>query len=481
MRYLGEGDIGKERLVEEINKEHPSVFGSKSDDEYYQFLVKDALNNMNKRMSWRSFFTKKSSEPIYNILGDKAKEFYKAFDAIRKGKISLIAAGDRYKHPFIVYIDESNYVAGVASKNSLFIGYGLLEAWAADPRVYPLEDRGYKAFYILFPAAIAYLLTLFIGLDRSYARRVQRLFDPDNILSKNLEENVMLTSKGTWAGSPLMQDKAEIALRGYLNAWFEFMEDSSWLEVHHTLRDTKIVEKEQSFLDTATTEISETTRGIVLDDAVKSIFSAETMEQRERERREKQMDWILLRITLGILYPREKAYLKRLWNSKKRIMSWRELEETYYEEIWDLMREHLSDEDVAKIMDEKEQKSLGKWHFVFETRKSARPREKVVTLERMSIDQLMERKNRLLEMLQWEDQGLPPDAPWNDIVARFRKIMIRYHPDRTSITKIDPEVAKEVSTKAISVFRELEIIHDLEPEIFGIATLPEDYIKEKER
>ncbi|GIU72333.1 MAG: hypothetical protein KatS3mg003_1812 [Candidatus Nitrosocaldaceae archaeon] len=479
MRYLGEGDIDKNQIVEEISKDNLITFGSKSDDEYYQFLIRDALEVMNKRMHWRSFFAKKSSDPIYNILGDKAKDFYKTFDDLRKGKINVVAAGDRYKHPFIVYIDESNYVAGVAAKRSLYIGYGLLEAWAADPRMYPVDGQGYKAFYILFQAAIAYLLTLFIGFDRTYARRVQKVFDNDDILSKNLLECVTLTKKGTWPGSPQIQRRAMIALRGYLNAWFEFMEDSSWLEIHHTLRDTKIVEKEQSFLDTATTEISETARGIVLDDAVKSIFSAEAMEERERQRREKQMDWTLLRIALGILYPREKAYLKQLWNKKKRIMSWRELEETYYEEIWDLMRRHLAGEDVEKIMDEKEQKSLGKWHFVFETRKSERPREKVLTLEKMSIEQLMERKNRLLEMLQWEGEGLPPDAPWKDVVARFRKIMIRYHPDRVEVTKIDPEEAREVTSRAISIFRELEIIHDLEPGIFGLATLPEDYIEER--
>ncbi len=476
MRYLGEGDIDRDRIIEEISKNNKIIFGSKN-DEYYQLLIKDSINIMEQRMGRKTFF-KKKEDILADILESKVREFYKAFDDLRRGKIDIVVAGDRYEQPFILYMDEQNYVAGIAAKHSLYIGHGLLEAWSADPRIYILDGIGYKAFHAIFQASIAYLLTLFIGLDRSYARRVKAVFDKDGILEKNLEECVKLVSKDRWFSSEYIQRKARIALRGYLNAWFDFLEDSSWLEIHHTLRDTKIVEKEQSFLDTATTEINESARDIILDDIVKSIFSAEEMERRERERREKQSDWISLRIALGILYAREKEYLKSLWERKKRRMSWKELQETYYEEIWDMIRNHLAEKDVAKIMDEKELKTLGKWHFIFETKKSERSREKVVMIEHMNIEQLVERKNRLLEMLQWEGQGLPPDASWKDVMTRFRKIMIKYHPDRIEITKIDREIATEITSRSINIFRELEIMHDIHPEIFGIATLPEGYIKD---
>ncbi|MEM4237392.1 MAG: hypothetical protein QW050_00205 [Candidatus Nitrosocaldaceae archaeon] len=310
-------------------------------------------------------------------------------------------------------------------------------------------------------------------MNRSLAMNVMNVFD-DGLYSKNIDESIRVTENDRWYGAEAIQRRARIALRGYLNAWFQFMEDASWLEIHHTLSETKIVEKEQSFLDTATTEISETARGIVLEDAIKSIFSAEEMERREKERREKEMDWILLRIALGILYRREKEYLQELWNKKKRLIPWKEVYMTYYEEIWDLIRKHLSNDDVEKIMNEKESKTLGKWHFVFESKKSERAKEKVVTLERMSIEQLMERKNMLLDMLRWEGEGLPKDAKWNDVTSRFRKIMIRYHPDRIEITKIDENTARDVTSNAINVFRELEIIHDLKPEIFGLAAIQED-------
>jgi hypothetical protein len=477
MRYLGEGDISKERIIEDISKNNLIIYGSKNDD-YYKPIIKEALELMNKRMSWRTTFYNRSKDPLVNILKDKVKAFYDTFDNLRRSKIDIYLAGDRYNNPFIIYIDKYNYVAGVPSKSSLFIGHGLFEAWYADPRVYLIDGRGYKAFYTLFQSSIAYLIALFIGLDRSSAKEVQMIFDKDKILDKNLQEAVMLIENDRYPISSNIQRKASIALRGYLNAWFEFMKDSSWLEIHHTLIDSKVVEKEQTFLDTATTEISETSRGIILDTSI-NIFSADEMERRDRERKEKEMDWTLLRIALGILYKREKEYLEKLWNKKKRRMAWRELQETYYEEIWDMIRMHLSGENIELIMDNKELRDLGKWHFIFDSKRSERSREKVVTLEKMGIEQLFERKNILLNMLEYEGVGLPPDAQWNDVINRFRKIMIRYHPDRVEITKIDIDLAREVTSKAINIFRELEIIHDLKPEIFGIAKLPEDYIKEK--
>lgn len=471
MYYLGEGDIEKDRIVEEISKSNNIIYGSKSDYEY-NLLIKESLNIMNERMRWRSLFSK-DQDPLKKILGNNLKGFYNAFDALRKGKIDIVLAGNRYSHPFIVYIDKANYVVGVSAKRSLYIGYGLMEAWYADPRIYVIDSQGYKAFHKMFHAVIAYLLTLFIGLNRSLAMNVMNVFD-DGSYSKNIDEAIRVTENDRWYGAEVIQRRARIALRGYLNAWFQFMEDASWLEIHHTLSETRIVEKEQSFLDTATTEISETARGIVLEDAIKSIFSAEEMERREKERREKEMDWILLRLALGILYRREKEYLQELWNKKKRLIPWKEVYMTYYEEIWDLIRKHLSNDDVEKIMNEKESKTLGKWHFVFESKKSERAKEKVVTLERMSIEQLMERKNMLLDMLRWEGEGLPKDAKWNDVTTRFRKIMIRYHPDRIEITRIDENTARDVTSNAINVFRELEIIHDLKPEIFGLAAIQED-------
>jgi hypothetical protein len=42
------------------------------------------------------------------------------------------------------------------------------------------------------------------------------------------------------------------------------------------------------------------------------------------------------------------------------------------------------------------------------------------------------------------------------------------------ITGIDLREAQQVSTQAIQDFRELEIIHDLQPTIFGMATLRHD-------
>ncbi|MEM3916471.1 MAG: hypothetical protein QW572_05540 [Candidatus Nitrosocaldus sp.] len=488
MLYLGEGSVMAEEVTSSMRNargkvEYMLVWGkdkdSLQDDSFYEY-IHSALEHMREVMEWRSSMGmlgigsslfKRVSDPIADILGGKSKEFYKTFDDLSKGRIRLICTGDRYASPFILFNDPSSYVAALANPNSneIFYGYGLMEAWRADPRIHDLNGKGIDAFTLLFSSSIAFMLTLYINAGLAKAREVSRIFDPNDALTSNLREWAEYTSKGIWPGSHENQRKAMIALRGYLNAWFDFLKDSSWLEIHHTLHHGRVIERDQSFLDTATTEISETSRAIILDSV--SMFSAEEMERRDRLRREKQLEWTLLRIALGILYPREKARIREVWEREKRKVSWRYLEDTYYEEIWDLIRLHLSGEDISASIEEKDARTLGRWHFIF-NKKAERPREKVVELESMEIERIFERKNRLLAMLTWEGVGLPADARWHDVVARFRKIMIKYHPDRVEVTGVSPEEAHRVTKIAIDIFRELEIIHDLHPEIFGLATLP---------
>ncbi len=482
--YIGEGDISQAEIEEAVRRsETATIWGSNSSrytvqDYSFKEIIRSTLEAIGKKMKWRQKFAfRKKSDPIEAILGEHAEDFYRAFDDLGKGKISIIACGQRTENPFLLYTDETSYVAGVsnASQQTLFYGYGLLETWRADPRVHLFHGEGISAFQLLFSASLAYLLALYIGAGLSTAKEVQKIFDPESRLQSNLAELTELTKKKAWLGSWEIQQKAAIALRGYLSAWFDFMEKSSWLEIHHTLHDTKVVEKEQSFLDTATTEISETAREIILDQMVGGMFSAEEMERREMERRGKQMQWTMFRIALGILYPREKAIIRSQWEKSKRRLTWKELEETYYEEIWDLMRVHLSGQDLEKKILEKDKATLGRWHFIFELKKSERPREKVRTLESMTLAELLKRKNKLLSLLTWEGQGLPAGTSWNDVVTRFRKIIIKYHPDRAEITGIDPDEAQRVSTEAIQNFRELEIIHDLQPELFGMESSPADH------
>jgi hypothetical protein len=480
--YLGEGDIQQESIREAIGSSKTALWGPSnkhfaSEDDSFKEAIQSTLEVLTKKMSWRRRFTvKKKFDPVAAILGDRSKDFYGSFDDLCKGRISIGVAGPRDEYPFMLFVDENNFVAGMSerSQETLWYGYGLLETWRADPRVHFLDGKGISAFKMFLGTSLVYLLVLYIGLGLTAARKVQKILDPEDILQNNLGELVTLTKKRAWPGSEEIQRKAAIALRGYLNAWFDFMEKSSWLEIHHTLHDTKVLEKEQSFLDTATTEISETARGIVLEQMIGEMFSGEAMERREKERREKQMEWTMLRIALGILYPRKKNVLKTHWNMSKRQLTWKELEETYYEEIWDLMRSHLAGQDLEQKILEKDRGGLGRWHFIFELKRSERPREKVKTLERMGLDELLERKNVLLSMLKWEEKGLPPDAVWDDAITRFRKIIIRYHPDRVEITGINMQEAQQVSTDAIQNFRELEIIHDLQPTIFGMATLQHD-------
>ena len=488
LSYLGEGDISQENIGEAIGRTETAAVWGQSDrrlaqeDRSFEDAIRSALETLGKKMEWRKRFTfHKKFDPVEDILGGRAKDFYRSFDDLCNGKISIAVSGQRSENPFLLFVDETSFVAGMSntSQGTLWYGYGILETWRADPRVHFLDEKGISAFQMLFSASLAHLLTLYIGMGLPTAREVQKVFDPEGILQSNLAELAGLTKKRAWPGSQEIQRKAAIALRGYLNAWFDFMAKSSWLEIHHTLHDTRVLEKEQSFLDTATTEISETARGIIPDQMVSEMFSAEEMERRERERREKQMEWTMLRIALGILYPREKAILKTLWEKSKRRLTWKELEETYYEDVWDLMRSHLAGQDLEPKIVEKDKGGLGRWHFIFELKRSERQREKVKTLERMNLAELLERKSLLLSLLKWEEQGLPPDAPWEDAVARFRKIIIRYHPDRAEITGIDPNEAQQVSTQAIQNFRELEIIHDLQPEIFGIKSLPADFAAHK--
>ncbi len=490
MFYLGEGDIPREKLERAIQDRAAALAwgrGSKyaeSEDHTFGEVIRAALETMNVRMGWRGRFSlRKKHGPVEAVLGNKAKDFYGCFDDVRKGRVSIVLAGPRLEHPFVLFADEQNYVVGAsdASRDTIVYGYGMMEAWRADPRVHFFRGSGVDAFGMLFGSSLAYLITLYIGAGLPAAKEVQRVFDPEGVLQKSLEEMVKLSRKQVWQGSPGVQRKAAIALRGYMNAWFDFMEKSSWLEIHHTLIDTKVAEREQSFLDTATTEISETARGIILEELVKETFGAEEMERRERERREKQMDWTMFRIALGILYPREKEVVRSVWEKNRRRMTWKQLEETYYEEIWDLMRVHLSGQELEQKIAEKDRATLGRWHFIFELKKSERAREKMKTLEAMSLEEVFGRKNKMLSLLSWEGQGLPPDTRWDDAVRRFRKIMIRYHPDRAEITGVEPDEARKVSTEAIQNFRELEIIHDMYPDIFGIATLPADYFAESKQ
>ncbi len=476
MIYLGEG-----ALEYNPSNDYTLIWGrlrsnnaSIKIDYSFNEYISNALSYMKANMQRRSIFNS-NKDPLEGILGNKAKEFYHAFDDLCKGKIALLAAGDRYANPFILFKSREEYIAAYANADKILYGYGLLEAWRADPRIYEVNSKGVNAFNLLFTASIAYMLTLYIDAGLTKAREVCRLFDREGILNKNLNEWADYTSKGLWVGSYENQKRAMIALRGYLNAWFDFLKDASWLEIHHTLHHGKVIEKDNSFLDTATTEINETSKAIILADT--SIFSAEELERRDMIRREKQMEWTMLRIALGILYPREKAIIRQIWDREKRKVSWRYLEETYYEEIWDLIRLHLSNEDLDRWIREKSEKTLGKWHFIFH-KKAEVKKEKVKDIQNMEVRQVFERKNRLLEMLRWEGVGLPADANWDDIVSRFRKIMIKYHPDRVEVTGISAEEADRITKQAIDVFRELEVIHDTYPEIFGLAVLPEDLEQE---
>ncbi|MEM3106158.1 MAG: hypothetical protein QXY14_04625, partial [Candidatus Nitrosocaldus sp.] len=352
MLYLGEGSVMAEEVTSSMRNargkvEYMLVWGkdkdSLQDDSFYEY-IHSALEHMRDVMEWRSSMGmlgigsslfKRVSDPIADILGGKSKEFYKAFDDLAKGRIRLVCTGDRYASPFILFNDPTSYVAALAnpSSNEIFYGYGLMEAWRADPRIHDLNGKGVDAFTLLFSSSIVFMLTLYINAGLAKAREVRRIFDPNDALTSNLREWAEYTSKGIWPGSHENQRKAMIALRGYLNAWFDFLKDSSWLEIHHTLHHGKVIERDQSFLDTATTEISETSRAIILDSV--SMFSAEEMERRDRLRREKQLEWTLLRIALGILYPREKARIREVWERERRKVKWRYLEDTYYEEIWD--------------------------------------------------------------------------------------------------------------------------------------------------
>jgi hypothetical protein len=310
------------------------------------------------------------------------------------------------------------------------------------------------------------LITQYIGAGLSASRKVQGVFDREGFLNARLCELVQQTEDSSWPGSKEAQRRAAIALRGYLNAWFDFMAKSGWLEIHHTLQDSKVSEREQSFLDTATTEISETAREIIIDASLEEGFDLEERERRERERREKQMQWTMMRIALGILYPREKEILRIHWDSKKRGMTWKQVEQTYYEDIWDLIRLHLAGADIDLQMDDKDKRTLGKMHFIFELKRSERPKVKVRTLEKFSLEELIARKDYLFARLQWEGRAIPTDSSWRDVVARFRKLMIRYHPDRVEITGLELIEAQKKSSEIIQDFRELEIIRDLHPELF---------------
>lgn len=474
LSYLGEGDLAWEKIEESITAyERVVVWGHSNDqslkeDSSFQELIQIALEGLNSAMEWRKRFFSKGSDPIKAVLGDRTNDFYRAFDDLRKKKIAIIAGGPRIKHPFLFFIDEMNFVGAIADPNTqtLYYGYGLLETWRTDPRIHEFDGKGVATFQALFRISILYLITQYIGMGLTAARQVQKIFDLEGILDKNLNELVQQTEDNKWHGTEEAQRKAAIALRGYLSAWFDFMAKSGWLEIHHTLQDSRVSEKEQSFLDTATTEISETSREIIVDYAEEEKFDAAERERRERQRREKQMEWTMMRIALGILYPREKEILRTHWEKQRRGLTWKKLEETYYEEIWDLIRLHLAGANMDIQIEEKDKHTLGKMHFIFELKQSERPREKVRTLEQFSIEELMARKEYLLSKLQWEGRGLPSDAPWRDIVSRFRKLVIRYHPDRIEITGIDPEEARNVSSQVIQDFRELEIIHDLHPEIF---------------
>ncbi len=475
MLYLGEGEFDERHYM---NRPITVVWG-KADgnrNDTFKEYISNALEFMRYIVPRKGIFNSHDSR-LDDILGKRSKDFYNALDALQKGKISITVAGDRYSSPFIVFKGSREYIAAYVNPktNELVYGYGLLEAWRADPRIYDVSGKGVNAFYILFTASVAYLLTLYINAGVSKAREVTSIIDREGILHKNINEWAEYTSKGLWVGSHEMQRKAMIALRGYLNAWFDFLDSSSWLEIHHTLHHGKTIEKDNSFLDTATTEINETSKAIIL--ANTNIFSAEELERRDILRREKQMEWTLLRIALGILYPREKAIVREVWSREKRKVDWNYLEETYYEEIWDMIRRYLNNEDLEACIREKSEKTLGRWHFIFNKKAKVRE-EKVKELSSMELRQIFDRKNRLLEMLSWEGVGLPPDANWNDVVARFRKIMIKYHPDRAEITGINMEEAQRVTQTAIDLFRELEIIHDMYPEIFGLAVLPEELEQE---
>ncbi|MEM2760376.1 MAG: hypothetical protein QXU32_11585 [Nitrososphaerales archaeon] len=473
--YLGEGDLPSEKIRESIaSYEQAVVWGHAADqsikeDYSFQEIIHAALEGLNSTMEWRKRLGfGKRPDPIRQVIGDHTNHFYSVFDDLRKKRIAIIVAGPRKRHPFLFFIDEMNFVAakGEPSTKAIYYGYGLLETWRADPRIHMFDGKGVSAFQALFRVSIVGLITQYIGMGLAASRKVQKIFDPEDILHKNINELVQQTEDNTWPGTEEAQRKAAIALRGYLNAWFDFMAKSGWLEIHHTLQDSRVSEKEQSFLDTATTEISETAREIIVDYEEEAKFDAAERERRERERREKQMQWTMMRIALGILYPREKDVLRTHWEKQKRGMNWKQLEETYYEEIWDLIRLHLSGEDIDAKIDDKDKRSLGKMHFIFELKRSERPREKVRTLEQLSIEELVTKKEYLLSRLQWEGRGLPSNASWRDIVARFRKLIIRYHPDRVEITGIEPEEARTISSQVIQDFRELEIIHDLHPELF---------------
>ncbi len=473
--YLGEGDITQEKIKNSILiHESVSIWGCSSDssiskDSSFHELIRTALEGLNSVMEWRKRFTfNKKDDPIMTILGDRVNDFYRVFDDLRKEKISIILSGSRTDNPFLFFIDKMNFVVAIVDpdKQAFFYGCGLLETWRADPRILQFDGKGASSFHTLFRISIINLIIQYIGMGSITSRKVQELFDPEGLLNANISNLVQQTEDNIWPGTEEAQRKAAIALRGYLSAWFDFIAKSGWLEIHHTLQDSKVAEKEQSFLDIATTEISETSREIVVDYTEEEVFDVIERERRNRERREKQMEWTMMRIALGILYLKEKNILHTYWEKKKRGLTWKQLEETYYEEIWDLIRLHLIGADIDVKIEEKTKHTLGKIHFIFELKHSERSKEKVRTLEQFSIGALIVRKEHLLYRLQWEGSGLPSDTSWRDIVSRFRKLIIRYHPDRVEITGIEPSEARTVSSQVILDFRELEIIHDLHPEIF---------------
>ncbi|MFQ5940433.1 MAG: hypothetical protein ACE5KA_01885 [Nitrososphaerales archaeon] len=475
LSYLGEGNLERRKIKESIEMHERAVVWGRplvpSIKVEYSFhdLIHTALEGLNSTMYWRKRFAfRKQSDPIRHILGDRSIDFYSVFDSLRKERISIVAAGSRTNHPFLSFLDRRNFVAGIADRDAqaIFYGHGLLETWRADPRTLQFDGKGAPSFQTLFRISIVSLITQYLGIGLSTSRKIRDILDPQGILDTNLRELVQQKEDNTWPGTEEVQRKAAIALRGYLNAWFDFMTKSGWLEIHHTLQDSKIAEKEQSFLDTATTEISETAREIIVDVASEEAFDTAQRERKERERREKHMEWTMMRIALGILYPREKDILRALWEKTKRGLTWKKLEETYYEEIWDLIRLHLAGRDMNAEIEEKDRHTLGRMHFIFELKRSERPKEKVRTLEQLSIVELIARKEYLLSRLQWEGRGLPSDSPWRDIVYRFRKLIIRYHPDRIEVTGIEASEAQMVSSQVIQDFRELEIIHDLHSEVF---------------
>ncbi len=473
--YLGEGDVRREKIKKSLQiYESVIVWGhSKNltirEDYSFNELIYTSLEGLDRTMVWRKRrpFSMKF-DPIRAVLGYRVSDFYRVFDELRKQKIIVIATGPNTIQPFMYFVDAMNFVAAFVDPNShtIFYSHGLLETWRGDPRILQFDGKGVTSFQTLFSLSLVNLITSYLGMGLVASRKVQDIFDLKGILKTNLSELVEQTECKTWPGTKEAQRKAEISLRGYLNAWFDFMAKSGWLEIHHTLQDSKVAEKEQSFLDTATTEINETAQEIIVDYSQEDVIDNVEKKRAEKKRGEKQMQWTMMRIALGILYPRKKNFLRSCWENKERGITWNQLEERYYEEIWDLIRLDLAGKDIVAEIEEKDMYTLGKMHFIFELKRSERPREKIRTLEQFTIEELRGRKENLLTRLKWEGKVLSSDAAWVDIVTRFRKLIIRYHPDRVEVTGIEPVEAKKVSSQVIQDFRELEIIHDLHPEIF---------------